>query len=317
MTFMSTATTQLWVHIRHLLEMIRFSHTLFALPFALLAAVLAWTAVDDQGGRSEFRWQVLAGILLAMVGARSAAMAFNRLVDRKIDATNPRTAQRHLPAGVLSVTEVTQFIWLSLAIYFLGMIVFLPNWLPLVLALPVLAVLLGYSYAKRFTALVHFWLGFALMLAPVCAWVAIRGEIVIQNPWDLLPALVTGGAVLFWVAGFDIIYACQDYQFDRDARLRSIPVRLGVANALRLAAGLHVLMVALLALLPLVDRWGGPHLGLGNLYGIGTAAIAGLLCYEHWIVRPNDLSRVNQAFFNVNVIVSVGLLLVATVDAVW
>jgi 4-hydroxybenzoate polyprenyltransferase len=155
------------------------------------------------------------------------------------------------------------------------------------------------------------------MLAPVCAWVAIRGEIVIQNPWDLLPALVTGGAVLFWVAGFDIIYACQDYQFDRDARLRSIPVRLGVANALRLAAGLHVLMVALLALLPLVDRWGGPHLGLGNLYGIGTAAIAGLLCYEHWIVRPNDLSRVNQAFFNVNVIVSVGLLLVATVDAVW
>lgn len=314
---MMTATSQFWLHLRYLLEMIRFSHTLFALPFAMLAAVLAWTAVDSAGQSTGFQWQTLVGIVLAMVGARSAAMAFNRLVDRQFDALNPRTANRHLPAGVLSISTVTFFIVGSLVIYFSAMLIFLPNWLPLAVSIPVLAVLLGYSYAKRFTALVHFWLGLALMLAPVCAWLAIRGEQVLAQPADLIPALILGAAVLVWVAGFDIIYACQDYAFDRQAKLKSIPVWLGVAGALKLAALLHAIMLVLLMMLPFAHWWGAPKMGLGAIYGLGVLAIAGLLAYEHWLVRPNDLTRVNQAFFNVNVVVSMGLLIVAAIDAVW
>ncbi len=314
---MLTATSQFWLHLRYLLEMIRFSHTLFALPFALLAAVLAWTATDSAGHTTVFQWQTFIGIVLAMVGARSAAMAFNRLVDRQIDAQNPRTANRHLPQGVLSISSVAFFICGSLVIYFSAMLIFLPNWLPLAVSVPVLAVLLGYSYAKRFTAFVHFWLGLALMLAPICAWLAIRGDEVMMHPADLIPALILGAAVLVWVAGFDIIYACQDYAFDRQAKLKSIPVLMGVSGALRLAAALHALMLVLLILLPFAHLWGAPQMGLGAIYGVGVLAIAGLLAYEHWLVRPGDLSRVNQAFFNVNVVVSMGLLIVATIDAVW
>ncbi len=287
--------------LRHYLELIRFSHTIFALPFALLSAVMAWRL-------APFRWQELLGILLCMVTARSFAMAANRLADRRLDAANPRTAGRHLPAGMLSVTSVSLFVAASALGFIASTLLFQPNRLPLYLSLPVLAFLAGYSYAKRFTSLAHFWLGAALALSPVAAWIAIRGDAVLANPIDLLPALVLGGAVLTWVAGFDIIYACQDYDADTRAGLHSVPVRLGIAGALRLAAACHVATIALLACMPLV------YPPLGWIYWTGIAAVAVLLLYEHSLVRPDDLSRVNLAFFRVNAVISLGLFAVATLD---
>ncbi len=287
--------------LRHYLELIRFSHTIFALPFALLSAVMAWQL-------TPFRWQQLVGILLCMITARSFAMAANRLADRRLDAENPRTAGRHLPAGILSVTSVSLFVAASALGFIASTLLFLPNRLPLYLSLPVLAFLAGYSYAKRFTSLAHFWLGAALALSPVAAWIAIRGDAVLANPLDLLPALVLGGAVLTWVAGFDVIYACQDFDADTLAGLHSVPVRLGIAGALRLAAACHVATIALLACLPLV------YPPLGWIYWAGIAAVAVLLVYEHSLVRPDDLSRVNLAFFRVNAVISLGLFAVATLD---
>lgn len=294
---------------RQLLELIRFSHTLFALPFALLAALMAWRQnLADQPTGSAWRWQELVGILLCMVAGRSAAMAFNRLADRKIDAFNPRTAGRHLPAGILSVGGVGLFAAACSLAFIASTLLFLPNRLPLFLSAPMLLFLLGYSYTKRFTALAHFWLGAALGLAPVMAWIAIRGEIVIMHPADLIPVLVLGGAVTLWVAGFDMIYACQDVEVDRAQGLHSLPAQLGVKQALRLAAACHFGMVVLLAILPFVYPL------LDSLWWLGVAAIAALLTYEHWIVKPNDLARVNTAFFNVNAVVSVGLLIVGALD---
>lgn len=313
--------------LRQILEMIRFSHTVFALPFALLAAVMAWSApvraagmaavgagMEPLAARVPFRWRDLLGLLLCMVTARSAAMAFNRLADREIDARNPRTAGRHLPAGTLSVRSVVIFTLVAAAGFLAATLLFLPNRLPLYFALPVLGFLLAYSYSKRFTPLSHFWLGAALMLAPVAAWIAIRGSIVMLFPADVLPACWLGTAVLLWVAGFDIIYGCQDAEFDVRARLHSIPARWGVAAALRWAAVLHAAMVAVLMTLPLAHRWGGPPLDLGCIYWTGIAAVGVLLCYEHWLVRPDDLTRVNAAFFGVNAVVSLGLLVVGTLD---
>jgi 4-hydroxybenzoate polyprenyltransferase len=297
--------------VRHLLEMIRFSHTIFALPFAMLAAVMAWNTPAPEGlAKPDFDFRHWLGIVLCMIGARSAAMAFNRLADHKIDALNPRTKSRHIPAGILSVTTVVIFTLVTSAIFFAGTLLFLPNKLPLYFSAPVLLFLFGYSYTKRFTSLAHFWLGASLMLAPICAWIALRGEIVTQVPSDLLPALLLGLNVLLWVAGFDIIYACQDYEYDVKARLRSVPAALGIAGALRLAAVCHLAMVVVLFALPQVC----PQLGLGWLYHVGIAAVALLLVYEHWLVRPDDLTRVNAAFFNVNAIVSVGLFVIGTID---
>ena len=311
--------------LRHILEMIRFSHTLFALPFALLAAVMAWTTplpsfaiastahhppLTDQF--PPFRWQHLLGILVCMVAARSAAMAFNRVADRVIDAQNPRTSSRHLPAGLLSTAAVSVFTTAACLLFFLGTMLFLPNRWPLYLALPVLSFLLGYSYAKRFTRLAHFWLGAALMLAPMCAWIALRGDAVAAHPADLVPAAALGLAVFSWVAGFDIIYACQDADFDRRAGLCSLPAALGVPLALRLAAVCHLATLLLLAALPLV----APQVPLGWLYGGGVACVAILLLYEHLLVRPDDLTRLNVAFFNVNAVISIGLFIVGTIDLV-
>lgn len=287
--------------IKQLLGLVRFSHTLFALPFALLAGVMAWQM-------TSFRWQHLAGLLLCMVTARSAAMAFNRLADRELDAKNPRTAGRHLPAGILSVRSVWLFVAVSVAGFVASALLFLPNRLPVYLSVPVLIFLGGYSYAKRFTSLAHLWLGTALALAPVAAWIAIRGDAVLSNPADLLPALVLGGAVLSWVAGFDIVYACQDYEFDRKTGLHSIPARRGVSHALWLAAACHAVTVALLACLPLAYPL------LGWIYGAGIVAVALLLLYEHALVRPDDLTRVNSAFFHVNAVISLGLLAVSSLD---
>ena len=293
---------------RLLLEMVRFSHTLFALPFAMLSAVMAWTTPAVDGQLPRFDWLDLAGILCCMVFGRSAAMSANRIVDRDIDEANPRTARRHLPAGLLSVSSVVVFALLNSVAFVASTCLFLPNRLPLILSLPVLLFLFGYSYTKRFTSLAHFWLGAALMLAPVSAWIAIRGEQVLQNPSDLSPALLLGAAVLLWVAGFDMIYACQDTEFDRRARLHSVPARWGNSTALRVAAVCHFGMVLLLVLLPTALP------GLGWLYYLGLSAAAVLLAYEHSIVRPDDLTRVNVAFFQVNAVVSFGLFIIATID---
>lgn len=290
---------------RHFLSLIRFSHTVFALPFALMAALLAWRLED-----TVWRWSDLAGILLAMVAARSAAMAFNRLADRRYDAANPRTASRHLPAGTLSVKQVAVFAAAASLLFVAGTLLFLPNKLPLWLSAPVLVFLLGYSYAKRFTPFAHVWLGAALALAPIAAWIAIRGEQVLESPADLLPAATLGLAVLTWVTGFDILYACQDIDFDRKAGLQSIPAKLGVLGALRTAACCHVLTVAALAVLPVV------YPSLGWVYGLGLIGVACLLTYEHLLVRPNDLARVNLAFFHTNAVISLGLLAVIWIDLV-
>jgi 4-hydroxybenzoate polyprenyltransferase len=339
--------------IRHILEMIRFSHTLFALPFALLATLLACRLLGAEAALKQgivqevdanhtgvarvsviknpswaelrqlvhqfpavrrpvfiWPWERIIGILLCMVAGRSAAMAFNRLADRKIDALNPRTADRHLPTGVLSVGSVAVFAAVASVAFIASTLLFLPNRLPLYLSVPMLLFLLGYSYAKRFTMLAHFWLGGALGMAPVLAWIALRGENVMANPWDLLPVVILGGAVKLWVAGFDIIYACQDVEFDRAHGLHSIPARWGVKPALDLAATCHLGMVVLLLLLPLVYPL------IGWIWWFGVAAIAILLTYEHRLVNPNDLARVNVAFFNVNAVVSVGLLVVGA-TAMW
>src|SRR5262245_58962300 len=203
--------------LRRLLELIRFSHTIFALPFALTSAALAWKD-------TPFRPLDLVGILLCMVFARSAAMAFNRLADRHLDAANPRTAGRHLPAGLLSPPGVWNFTVVCSLGFIASTLLFLPNWWPLWLSGPVLVFVCAYSFTKRFTALAHFWLGASLFLAPVCAWIALRGLADLQTP------LVLGLAVLFWVAGFDILYACQDITFDQEAKLKSVPAALGVAG---------------------------------------------------------------------------------------
>jgi 4-hydroxybenzoate polyprenyltransferase len=290
--------------IRQLLSLVRFSHTLFALPFALLAALMAWSLDDAR----PWGWRELAGILLAMVTARSAAMSFNRLVDRSIDADNPRTEGRHLPAGMMGPSTVRIFVAVSCLGFVASTLLFLPNRLPLYLALPVLAWLLGYSYSKRFTALAHFWLGAALAAAPVAVWIALRGDVVLARPMDLMPAVVLAAAVMAWVAGFDILYACQDVEYDRIQRLHSMPVRLGLTGALRLAAGCHLVAVIFLAGLPLVYSPFGP------IYSIGVVGLTLLLAYEHALVRPDDLDRVNLAFFNVNALFSLGLLVIGTID---
>lgn len=282
---------------RNYLQLIRFSHTIFALPFALLGAVLAWA----QPG-TVFRWQDLLGILVCMVAARSAAMAFNRLVDRRIDALNPRTATRHLPAGLLSVRGVAAFTIASSAIFVAATAIFLPKTLPLILSLPVLLFLLGYSLAKRFTSLCHYWLSAALMLSPVAAWIAVRNE------FSLIPASLAA-VIFFWVGGFDILYACQDADFDRSARLHSIPARFGIAKALHIALASHLITIVML-----LGVW--QIAGLGWIFLAGVLAIALLLLYEHSLVSANDLTRVNIAFFQVNAVISFGVLAVGCLD-VW
>jgi 4-hydroxybenzoate polyprenyltransferase len=263
-------------------RMIRFSHSAFALPFALTSAVLA----AREGGLTV---RPLFWIVVAMVSARSAAMGFNRLADHAIDARNPRTAGRELPRGVLSRREAWVFVAISTAVFVLAA----ARLNPLCLALSPVALLIvfGYSYTKRFTAASQLVLGLSLAVAPVGAWLAIRGR------FEAVP-LVLGAAVVLWVAGFDTIYACQDADFDRREGLRSIPARLGVPRALVLARALHagaiLLLTALYGLAP-----------LHPLYLAGVAVVAGLLAWEHTLVRPDDLSRVMQAF-NLNGWVSLG-----------
>jgi 4-hydroxybenzoate polyprenyltransferase len=276
-------------------DAIKIAHSVFALPFALAAMLVA------SGGWPS--WRVLSLILVCMVSARSAAMAFNRWADREVDARNPRTSTRPSVTGALSPGFLLGFVLVS-SVLFVGA-AWLLNRTCFILAFPALAVLLGYSFAKRFTSLSHFWLGLALGLAPVGAHLAVRGDLMPLTglglrwgtPLEWFPILL-GLSVLLWTAGFDLIYACQDYEVDRsDTRLHSLPKSLGIRGTLWISAALHVLCVAVLSA-------AGWYAGLGVWYFGALALTALLLSYEHWVVRPDDLSRVNVAFFTLNGAVS-------------
>lgn len=279
-----------WKRLRIILEMIKFEHTIFALPFALISALLA------AGGLPEGR--VLFWILVAMVGARSSGMAFNRLADIEFDRRNPRTAMRALPAGQLTTAQVWFFVIATTALFLLA--AWQLNPLTLLLSPVALLVVWGYSFTKRFTSFCHVVLGLALGIAPSAAWIAVRGRL------DWAPVVLTG-AVMLWAGGFDVIYACQDVEFDRTQGLRSIPARLGVANALLVSRLMHGGTVGLLLFLPQL-------VPLGWLYYAGVAVVAALLCYEQSLVRAHDLSRVNMAFFTINGFVSIGLFIFAAAD---
>lgn len=261
--------------------MIKWEHSIFALPFALCGAMLAAGGLPSA---HQLTW-----IVIAMVAARSAAMAFNRLADATIDAANPRTSTRALPAGTLSPAFVATFVVISCAIFVLAASQL--NRLALILSPVALAVLLAYSYTKRFTRWSHLVLGLALGIAPAAAWIAVRGSL---DPRILLLT----AAVTFWVGGFDVLYACQDYEFDRSAGLHSIPRFLGIPGALWVARLFHLLMLMLLIALIAV-------FGLGKLAVVGVIAVALLLAYEHSLVSARDLSKLNAAFFTMNGVISV------------
>jgi 4-hydroxybenzoate polyprenyltransferase len=277
------------------LEMIKFEHTLFALPFAFLGMVLA-----AEGWPS---WRTVAWIVVAMVGARSAAMGFNRLADRRIDAENPRTAGRALPRGQVSPAAVALFVLASAALLVLA--AWRLNPLALALSPVALAIVLGYSYTKRFTWLSHGFLGLGLAGAPLGAWIAVRGELA-ATP------VVLAAAVLSWVAGFDVLYALQDEAHDRRSGLFSVPARFGTVPALWLSGALHASTLALLAALP----WVYPP-GLGWGYGLGWGGCLALLAYQHWVVRPGDLSRLDAAFFTANGALSLWLFAATLADVLW
>ena len=291
----TTISNNLLAKLTTLLEMIKFSHTVFAFPFALMGVVLASLESGSPPSFAQVFW-----VCVAMVGARTGAMGLNRIIDARIDAENPRTADRHLPSGKVRPAEA----WLLVAGAFALLI--LAAWMlnPLCLKLAPVAILFLalYSFCKRFTALAHVVLGVCLAAAPVGAWIALRGDI----GW---PVMVLGLSVLFWVAGFDIFYALQDYEHDRAKGLFSIPARFGVERSFLIARIFHLLMVVLLLTL-LFSK------GLGGIYLAGVLLVSGLLVYEHLLVKPEDLSRLDAAFFNMNGYISVTIFLFTFVDAV-
>jgi 4-hydroxybenzoate polyprenyltransferase len=273
---------------------IKFQHTIFALPFAVMSAFIA------AGGMPEAIKLML--VVVCMVGARSAAMAFNRIVDARFDMKNPRTQERALPSGRVDVKSYWLFLIASSALFIFsaGML----NSLALYLSPVALVIVFFYSLTKRFTAYSHFWLGLSISIAPVGAWVAIREEISFVS-------LLLGAAVVLWLIGFDILYSCMDVEFDRASSLNSIPQKFGVKTALRIAYISHGLMIVLLfALMQFVSE-------LGVLYSAGVFIVAGLLSYEHSLVHPDDLSAINMAFFNVNGVISMGLMVFVVADFVW
>jgi 4-hydroxybenzoate polyprenyltransferase len=287
-------TTAFFSKTRTLLEMIKFSHTVFAFPFALMGVVLASLESGAAPTPGQIGW-----ICVAMVGARSGAMGLNRIIDARIDAENPRTAVRHIPAGKVSLAEAWTFVLVSFAVLLLA--AWMLNPLCFYLAPVAVFFLVLYSFCKRFTSLAHLVLGICLAAAPIGAWIALRGDV----GW---PVVALGLAVLFWVAGFDIFYALQDLEFDRQKGLHSIPARLGSARAILVAKIFHGLMIALLAIIPL----GVP---LGWIYYLGLAVISGLIAYEHQLVKPGDLSKLDAAFFNMNGYISVTIFAFTLLDA--
>jgi 4-hydroxybenzoate polyprenyltransferase len=276
--------------------LVRFSHTVFALPFALASVALAWP-------KHAVTLRALMWILVAMVGARTAAMGFNRLADRRFDALNPRTQNWELPQGKVKTSEAVALTALAAAVFLLA--AYQLNWICFILSPVALAIVFFYSLTKRFTWTSHLFLGLALSLAPVGAWLAVA-----KTPLDLdelrIPFYL-GLAVVFWLAGFDIIYSLQDRDFDRSHGLHSMPVRFGVAGALRLSTAFHLGTVAFLALV-------GLSAGRGPVYWVGFVLVALVLLWEHRIVRPHDLSRINRAFFDLNAYVSIGYFLTTLAD---
>jgi 4-hydroxybenzoate polyprenyltransferase len=272
--------------------MIKFEHTLFALPFAFLGAIMAAAEVGQPLSLPTVEQTVW--ITVAMFGARSAAMTFNRIVDRNFDAENPRTADRELPAGKLSMVFAWGFFIVSLSLFEIA--AWSLNELTLVLSPVALASILGYSFAKRFTNFAHLILGWGLAISPTAAWIAVTGSL------DSVQPILLSMVVMMWTAGFDVLYACQDFEFDRSAGLRSIPVRFGIRNSLKIAKLFHVQAYAVLIVLFSV-------IGPGWISGAGVLAVGFLLGYQHMLLKPNDLSRMNAAFFTTNAFVSVILLL--------
>ncbi|MCX8052742.1 MAG: putative 4-hydroxybenzoate polyprenyltransferase [Armatimonadetes bacterium] len=272
------------------LEMIKFEHTVFALPFALSSALVAAAGLPD--------WRTLGWILVAMVGARSAAMAFNRIADSQLDALNPRTADRAIPRGLVSHATAWVIVLAGSAILILS--AYMLNPLAFALSPVALLAVVGYSYSKRFTSLSHVWLGLCLGIAPIGAWIAVRGEI------DL-PPIVLSAAVALWTAGFDIIYSLQDIDFDRKIGLFSLPARIGAGWSLVVSRLFHVAAVTLLV-------WFGIMCAMGTLYYVGVALAALCLFYEQSIVSADDISRVNSAFFTANGLVSMAMLVFVATD---
>jgi 4-hydroxybenzoate polyprenyltransferase len=277
-------------NLRVTLEMIKWEHSIFALPFALCGAMLAAGGVPA--------WHQLAWIIVAMISARSAAMAFNRVADAAIDAANPRTQTRALPTGTLTPSFVTTFVVISCAVFVLASSQL--NHLTFILSPLALAIVLLYSYTKRFTRWSHLVLGFALGIAPAAAWIAVRASL------DLRILLLTA-AVTFWVGGFDVLYACQDFDFDREAELHSLPRYFGIRAALMIARLFHVIMLLLLVALVIT-------FGLGKFAVAGVVAVAILLAYEHSLVSSHDLSKLNAAFFTMNGVISVVFFVFLAVD---
>ena len=280
-------------------SLIRLTHTVFALPFAFASIALAWPSHPVT--LRSFFW-----ILIAMVGARSAAMAFNRLADRKFDALNPRTQQWELPRGTIKVWEAALLTVMSSVVFVYA--AYQLNFVCFVLSPVALAIVFFYSLTKRFTWASHLFLGLALSLAPMGAWLAVSGAP--GDLWELATPFFLGLAVLFWLAGFDVIYSLQDHEFDQQHGLFSMPVRFGVAGALRLSAYFHLLTVFFLAAVGLSAR-------LGIIYWLGCVATALILFWEHRIVKPDDLSRINKAFFDLNAYVSIGYFLTTLADRVF
>ena len=282
--------------IKVFLEMIKFEHTIFALPFAFLGGILG----GFYATKGWPTWQQIVWITLAMVGARTAAMGLNRLIDMKIDRKNPRTAKRALPSGLLGVTEVIAYILVSFVV--MGVSAYQLNLLCLELMPIAVFFLCLYSYTKRFTWLCHIVLGVAIGLSPMGAWIALTGSF-------NLPGVILAIAVATWIAGFDVIYSCQDVDFDREHRLHSIPVHFGLAGALQISAALHLVTATLLLLT-------GFLLGLGLFYFIGVMIALVLLFKQHKIISPNDLSSLNFAFFNMNGYLSVAIFVFAVLDRI-
>jgi 4-hydroxybenzoate polyprenyltransferase len=282
--------------IRSYASLVRFSHTVFALPFAFASLVLAWP-------NHPITLRTVLWILVAMVGARTAAMGFNRLADRKFDALNPRTRGWELPKGTVKTWEAGLLTIVASIIFVFG--AYQLNWTCFVLSPVALAVIFFYSLTKRFTWASHLFLGVALSLAPIGAWLAVAGWPIDLR--ELVIPLCLGLAVVFWLAGFDIIYSLQDREFDRSHGLHSIPVRFGIARALRLSTFFHVCTIVFLILV-------GIAANLGALYWVGCLAVSLILMWEHRIVRPDDLSRINRAFFDFNAYVSIGYFLITLAD---
>ncbi|MDR1485239.1 MAG: putative 4-hydroxybenzoate polyprenyltransferase [Planctomycetaceae bacterium] len=294
------------------LRLVRFSHTLFAMPFAFLGGLMAFGLNVGMAVPVYPRFFDLVGILLCMVFVRNAAMGFNRYADCEIDARNPRTLNRHIPAGIISARGVLFFVFFNSAGFVLSTFLFLPNLFPLIVSVPLLLFIFGYSYAKRWTVSAHLWLGMVLMCAPIGAWLVVRP---VFDLFSMTPMLL-GLAVMFWATGFDLIYACQDAKIDADQGLYSVPGRYGVWSAFCVARVCHIISVILFAMIPIFYPL------FSYIFEAGVIIVALILITEHFIATPRkkqqpDLTKINIAFFQMNIIVSIGLLIVGILDVIF